>query len=205
MELVETLFRVHPWEDWNMRPEDMVALTVIFAGISELGCGYLQWARTSGCTIIKEVHDRYAARIKLRHALDVATRCPDEIETFYQTLGTVHERSLQLRTVCYTLHLQIDGDDAGQMHLRSMSGVSVSKVMMMGRAPVNPWLLVPQPFYRIAADGNLYTFEEFHAHYGGDNTQNLWTLAAPCYDHRILLLDACGEVIQNGWGWAGLR
>ena len=208
LELVETLFRrdwAHPWEDWNVRPEDMVAFTVICAGISELGCGYLQWARTSGCTMIKNVHERYAACVKQRHALDVATRCPDEITTFYQTLGTVHERCLQLPTVFYTLHLQTDPDDAGHMHLTSMSGVSVSKVMMLGRAPVNPCPLVPQPFYRIAADGNLYTFEEFVAYYGEENTQNLWTLAAPCYAHEIVMVDAGGEVIQDCWGWAGLR
>ena len=207
LELVETLFRrdwAHPWEDWNVPPEEMVAFTVICAGISELGCGYLQWARTSGCTMIKQVHERYAARVRLRHALDVAaTRCPDEITTFYQTLGTVHERCLQLPTVCYTLHLQTDANEAGNVYLTSMSGVAVSTVMTLGRAPVNPCPLLPPPFYRIAADGNLYTFEEFHAYYGGQKTQNLWTLAAPCYAHEIRMVDAGGEVIQDSWGWAG--
>ena len=208
LQLVETLFRrdwAHPWEHWSVRPEDVVSFGVICAGISELGCGYLYWVRTSGCTTIKEVHERYASCVRHRHALDVAARCPDEVTTFCQTLGTVHERCLQLPTVLYTLHLKTAPDDSGQMALTSMSGVSVSKVMMLGRGPVNPWPLVPQPFYRIAADGNLYTFDEFVAYYGEENTQNLWTLAAPCYDHEIVMVDAGGEVIQDGWGWAGLR
>ena len=40
------------------------------------------------------------------------------------------------------------------------------KFMMPCDGPWKPWQLLPQPFYSIAADGNLYTFQDFVAYYG---------------------------------------
>ena len=78
-----------------------------------------------------------------------------------------------------------------------MTGESVGEILMPCHGPLNPWQLLPQPFYRIAADGNLYTSQEFLAYYGEETSHSLWTLAAPFYDHMIDIVDENGGRIEE--------
>ena len=78
-----------------------------------------------------------------------------------------------------------------------MTGESVGEILMPCHGPLNPWQLLPQPFYRIAADGNLYTFQEFSAYYGEETSHSLWTLAAPFYNHMIDIVNENGGRIEE--------
>ena len=193
----------HLWQHWSVNPNDAVSFGVIGAGISELGCGYLHWMRPQACAAIEEVHDRYTSFVRHVHPLDLAARCPDEVKPFYVTLATLHERCVQLPTQLYALLWEPAPQDACNMVLTSMTGESVGEIMMPRDGPLNPWQLLPQPFYSIAADGNLYTFQEFLAYYGEETSHSLWTLAAPCYDHMIDIMDEDGDRLA-GWKIHGL-
>ena len=97
----------------------------------------------------------------------------------------------------YELNLELAQNDSWRVVLTSVSGESVGEVMMPCHGPFNPWQLLPQPSLRIAADGNLYTFQEFLAYYGEETSHSWWTLAAPCYDHMIDILDENGGRIEG--------
>ena len=120
----------------------------------------------AACAAIKEVHDRYTSFVKKMHPLDLAAGCPDAVRTYYVTLATLHERCVQLPTKVYALNLEPAQNDAWNMVLTSMTAESVGTIMMPCDGPLNPWQLLPQPFYSIAADGNLYTFQDFVTYYG---------------------------------------
>ncbi len=193
----------HPWEHWRLNPNDAVSFEVICASISALGCGYLHFMQPPACAAIKEVHDRYTSFVKNLHPLDLAAGCPDAVRTYYVTLASLHERCVQLPTKVYALSFEPAQNDAWHVVITSMSGESVGEAMMPCHGPLNPWQLLPQPFYSIAADGNLYTFQEFRDYYGEETFHSLWRLAAPCYDHMIDIVDQDGGRIE-GWQFHGL-
>ena len=107
---------------------------------------------------------------------------------FYPSLATLHERCVQLTTKVYALSFELAQNDEWHVVLTSISGASIGEVMMPFHGPLNAGKLLPQPFYRRAADGNLYTFQEFLAYYGEERSHSLWALAAPCYDHMIVIV-----------------
>ena len=119
------------------------------------------------------------------------------------TLATLRERLVQLPTKVYALNFEPAQNDEWNLVLTSMTGESVGEIMMPCDGRLNPWQLLPQPFYSIAADGNLYTFQEFRAYYGQETSHSLWRLAAPCYDHMIDIVDEDGARIE-GWQFHGL-
>ena len=77
-----------------------------------------------------------------------------------------------------------------------MSGVAVRHASVPRDEPVNVWKHLPPPLYRVAADGNLYTFQDYAAYYGEERSKELWTRAAPCYDHLINLVTQDGDMLQ---------
>ena len=77
-----------------------------------------------------------------------------------------------------------------------MSGVAVRHVSVPRDEPVDVWKHVPPPLYRVAADGNLYTFEDYAAYYGEETSKVFWTRAAPCYDHLTHLVTQDGDMLQ---------
>ena len=56
--------------------------------------------------------------------------------------------------------------------------------------------MVLLPFYRVAADGNLYSFEDYAAYYGEDMCEEFWTCDALCYDYLIHLIAPNGDMLQ---------
>ena len=123
--------------------------------------------------------------------------CLEEVEKEYQTLTTLHERCVQLPTKVYALNLQLAQDDSWRVVLSSMNGQPVGEFIMPSHGPLNPWQLAPQSSLRIAADGNLYTLQDFVAYYGEEISHSLWARAAPCYDHRIDFLHENGDRIEG--------
>ena len=109
----------------------------------------------------------------------------------------MHERCVQLPTKVYALSLDIAPDDSWRVVLSSMNGQPVGEFIMPSHGPLNPWQLVPQSSLRIAADGNLYTLQDFVAYYGEEISHSLWARAAPCYDHRIDFLHENGDRIEG--------
>ena len=63
--------------------------------------------------------------------------------------------------------------------------------------PVNPRKLLPQTFYCVAQDDNLYTFQEFRDYYGEETFHRMWSRAAACYDHNIEVVDEDGVRIER--------
>ena len=108
----------------------------------------------------------------------VATLCPDVLALF-QSLDIVHQNCLQVPTVLYTLHCEVTEADFCRVQSTTMSGQLVNDVVVRRGVPLNAWQHVPEPPYRIADDGNLYTRQEFE-HYDGQKACDLWTRAPPC-------------------------
>ena len=194
----------HPWEHWRLNPNDAVSFEVICASISALGCGYLHCMQPPACAVIKEVHDRYTSFVRHWHPLDLAAGCPDAVRTYYVTLASLHERCVQLPTKVYALNYEPAQNHAWNMVLTSMTGECVGEIMEPASGePVNPRKFLPQPFYCVAQDDNLYTFQEFRDYYGEETFHRMWTRAAACYDHNIEVVDEDGSRIE-GWYFHGL-
>ena len=129
-------------------------------------------------------------QIQKKWTLDVLPR----LRCFTTRWGTWRERCLHLPTVVYTMHFEPAEADAWHVRITTMSGVAVSDAIMRCHGPLNAWEHLPQPLYRIAGDGNLYTYQEYAAYYGEEKSKEWWSRAAPCYDHLILLVTADGRV-----------
>ena len=97
----------------------------------------------------------------------------------------------------YALNLELAQNDSWRVVLSSMNGQPVGEFIMPCHGPLNPWQLVPQSSLRIAADGNLYTFQDFVTYYGEETSHSWWARAAPCYDHRIDFLHENGDRIEG--------
>ncbi len=69
----------------------------------------------------------------------------------------------------------------------TISGDVVSEIVLGRDASLNRWEHVPEPFFRIAEDGNLYTREEFQDYYG-HKACDRWASAFPCYEHAISVI-----------------
>ena len=78
-----------------------------------------------------------------------------------------------------------------------MNGEPVGECILPCSGPLNPWQLAPQSSLRIAADGNVYTLQDFVAYYGEEISHCLWARAAPCYDHGIDFLHENGDRIEG--------
>ena len=194
-----------PWEEWPVSLEDLASFRVICSHINGLVCGYFNrnlvesqrlgivWASTW----IKLVHENYSHFLRHADPEEVDARCPAKVKMFYDTLGTLQEWCLQLPNVVYTMHFEPAEADAWHVRITTMSGVAVSDAIMRCHGPLNAWEHLPQPLYRIAGDGNLHTFQEYAAYYGEEKSKELWTRAAPCYDHLIDLVTADGRVIVD--------
>ena len=79
------------------------------------------------------------------------------------------------------------------MQATTLSGQLVSNVVVGRGVPLNAWQHVPEPLYRIAEDGNLYTRQEFE-HFYGQKAYDQWTFAPPCYEHVIDVINGAGEL-----------
>ena len=138
--------------------------------------------------------DRYEYFLKRAHAEEVASQCPD-VPVFCNILETLHQRCFHFPSVVYTVGLEPAGDDQWQTRTMTMGGLVVSEHVVPRLVPLNPGQHLPQPPYRIARDGNLYTFPEYSAYYGNDKSSWMWYQAPPCYEHALELVSAQGEFL----------
>ena len=200
----------HPGAHWNVHPNDVVSFGVIVTGINALGCGYLHWIQTGvswnmkkevcesyGTCALRELHERYTSLLRTVHEHYVSATLPDDIAKFYPCLASLHERCEQLITKVYALSVQLAQNEERHLVLASMSGAVVRDVNMPLCGSLTDGKLLPQPLYRRAADGNLYTLQEFLAYYGEETSHSLWARAPPCYDHRIVVVDEQGRRVEG--------
>ena len=158
------------WGAWNgVRPADVASFRAICSDVNELGYGYLHWDFVNShqgpgdllaAHWIALAHERYAYFLNSADEDMVATLCPDVLALF-QSLDIVHQSCLQVPTVLYTLHCEVTEADFCRVQSTTMSGQLVNDVVMRRGVPLNAWQHVPEPPYRIADDGNLYTRQEF--------------------------------------------
>ena len=141
---------------------------------------------------IAVAHGRYSYCLKNAAAEHFVARSPDLV-AFFDILDKLHRRCQQLPIVVYTLHSHAAGDESQLVRRTTLSGVTVSEVIVSREQPLNPWDHVPQPLYRIARDRNLYTRSEFEAYYGKEDSIWMWTRMVPCYDHVMAMVSAEGE------------
>ena len=137
---------------------------------------------------------RYEYFLKHAPAETVASQCPD-VPEFYDILYHLHQRCFHIPSVVYTVGLEPAGDDQWQTRTMTMSGLVVSEHVVPRLVPLNPWQHFPQPPYRIARHGNLYTFPEYDAYDGNEKSSGMWQKAPPCYEHLLDLVIQEGEVL----------
>ena len=205
MENPPSVEREPRWEDWRVSHEDLVALRIICSKVNAHGCGYLNRnlvdSQTPGImwasSWIKLVFDQYSDFLRHANADAMDAQCPAKIKTFYDTLSMLHAQCSELPTKVYTMHFQPTEADAWQVRMTTMSGRHVCDVAMPCTGTMNALEHVPQPLYRVAGDGNLYTHQQYTAYYGEEITKQWWSSAAPCYDHRICLVTANSRMTQD--------
>ena len=191
------------WEAWALDPAELVSFQKICSNLNGFGCGYLFWdcvdAHISREEMTAEawialVVRRYQFFLKHAPAEEVADQCP-EVPAFYAILETLHERCLEIPSVVYTVSLEPAEDFQFQTRTRTMIGLVVSECLVPRLEPLKPWQHFPQPPYRIACDGNLYTFAEYSAYNGTEKSAWMWYQAPPCYEHVLELVSEQGEFL----------
>ena len=185
----------NPWEHWSADYRDAVAFRLITKGISDLGLGYLHWIETHSCAGLQEMCDRFASFVPSARLLPATGF--DDVKEAYEALITLHDRCVQLPRKVYELSLHSAANDSWRVVLSCMNGEPVGECILPCSGPLNPWQLAPQSSLRIAADGNVYTLQDFVAYYGEEISHCLWARAAPCYDHGIDFLHENGDRIEG--------
>ena len=194
-------FRYEPtWPDW---PDIVVAFRIVVSNINDLGCAYLFWGSEGGppdlrCRYnwIERARESYCAFKEYLHPEEYKVWWADGGREFCDLVNMLHRQCLKLRTVVYTLHWASQANGVLHVRMTGMNGETVSQASMPCREPFHAWKHVPSPFYRVAADGNLYSFEDYAAYYGEVKSKEFWTRDAPCYDHLIHLITQNGDVLE---------
>ena len=194
-------FRYEPtWPDW---PDIVARLKIVCSNINELGCGYLFWGCRCGSPDIRYKYD-WIERARERYCESQKYSDPEEYEAwwaaegreFYDIVNMLHQQCLKLPTVVYALHWAPQENNSCHVRMTAMSGDTVNQASVPCDEPFQAWKHVPPPPYRVAADGNLYTFEDYAAYYGEVKSKEFWTRDAPCCDHLIQLITQNGDVLQ---------
>ena len=194
-------FRYEPtWPDW---PDIVARLRIVCSDINELGCGYLFWGCRSVSPDIRYKYD-WIEQARERYCESQKYSDPEEYEAwwaaegreFYDIVNMLHQQCLKLPTVVYTLHWAPQENNSCHVRMTTMNGDTVNQASVPCDEPFQAWKHVPPPPYRVAADGNLYSFEDYAAYYGEAKCKEFWTRDAPCYDHLIHLITESGDVLQ---------
>ena len=184
-------------------PHVVACFRIVVSNINELGCAYLFWACEGGspdfrCKYdwIERARERYCEPQKFSHSEVIQAWWAVEGREFRDLVNTLYQQCLQLRTVVYTLRWVLPENGVHHVRITGMNGETVSQASMSRGEPLQAWKHVPLPFYRVAADGNLYSFEDYAAYYGEDMCEEFWTRDAPCYDYLIHLIAQNGDMLQ---------
>ena len=101
-----------------------------------------------------------------------------------------------MASVVYTISVDMALDGVCEVRTRNMNGNEVHTGTMFWWEPVIPSRHYPEPVYRMACDGNLYTFSEYCAYYGLDKAASRWLQSPACDDHDIELVDEKGHFVE---------
>ena len=190
------------WGAWiSIEPADVASFSRVCSEVNELGYGYLHWDVVNphgrpgdvvAAHCIAQAHGRYAQFLKYMEKHSMPSLYP-HILAFIQTLNLVHQNCLTVPTVIYALHCEDIGLNCLRVQARSLNGRIVSDAVVDPDLALCAWQHVPQPLYRIAEDGNLYTEQEFGQLYR-KNASDEWTFAPPCYEHVFDVIKGNGEL-----------
>ena len=184
------------WGAWHgVQSADVASFSVVCRELNKLGCAYLHWDVVNfhggpGDVLAAEwlsaAHEVYVKFLQTVDSDIVAELCP-EVPRILESLQHVHENCSTISSVAYTLHCEVVGPDSRCVRATTMSGDVVSEIVLGRDESLNRWQHVPDSFFRIAEDGNLYTREEFQDYYG-DRACGMWASAFPCYNDAIQVI-----------------
>ena len=190
------------WGAWHgVEPADVASFSAVCSEVNKLGCAYLHWDVVNfhggpGDVLAAEwlsaAHECYAHFLQSVDEDIVAVLCPDVPEIF-KSLQHVHQNCWTVSSVVYTLHCEVVEPDSLCVRATTLNGDLVSEVVLGREVPLNSWKHVPEPFFRIAEDGNVYTRKEFEDYYG-HKAYDRWASALPCYEHAIAVIVDAGAV-----------
>ena len=192
------------WELWAFDPVQWDSFSIVCSDLNGFACGYLcvdcvekhiSTERLTAEEWIAIVCHRYQYFLEHASVQEIAVRCP-LLPRFCDVLETLCEQVLGMAWVVYTISVDIALDGECQVRTRNMNGTEVHTGTMFWWEPVRPWQHYPEPVYRMACDGNLYTFTEYCAYYGSDKAACRWLHSPACYDHEIQLVDERGYVVE---------
>ena len=191
------------WQTWTFEDAQWNSFSIACSNLNGLGCGYLcvdlveghiSQERMLAEEWIHIVFNRY--RYFLEHASvhAIADACP-LLPQFCVLLEKLSEQVLGMDTVVYTMSVDFALDGLC-VRTTNMAGVEVHSGKMSWWQPVTPSRHYPEPVYRMARDGNLYTCPEYSAHYGVEKAASRWLASPACYDHDIRIVDEMGRVVE---------
>ena len=192
------------WQIWFFDSAHWDSFSIACSDLNSLGCGYLcvdcVEPHISSDRLLAEewiaiVFDRYQYFLEHASVQEIADACP-LLPRFCVLLETLCEQVLGMARVVYTISVHMALDGVCEVRTTNMSGVEVHSGTMCLWKPVIPSHHYPEPVYRIACDGNLYTSLEFSAYYGADNAACKWSQSPACYDHDIELVDEWGQFVR---------
>ena len=189
-------------QTWSFDDAHWNSFSIACSNLNSLGCGYLcvdlveghiSQERMLAEEWIRIVFNRYLYFLEHASVHAIAAACP-LLPQFCDLLEKLSEQVLGWNTVVYTMSFDFTSDGLW-VRTTNMAGVEVNSCKMSWWQPVTPSRHCPEPVYRLARDGNLYTCQEYFAHYGDEQAASRWLASAACYDHDIQFVDQWGRFV----------
>ena len=207
------------WEEWEISDEDCTCVELILSDVNPHGCSMLINARMMNDESVMpfdaSVNEppMYVTewidllRRRYKQCLDAAT--PEFIVAnyprllgIYNIICTIHHQLSELPTRILTLKVAMCADASLQVSTSTMSGQviyeeTVGTAAVIGDHVSRVLTLDELPF-RVGSDLNLYTREEFDAHYGEERGGNKWEWASPLNPSTSTFVSEDGQLLSEG-------
>ena len=195
------------WEDWGLSDEDCTFVELIFSDVNPQGCSMLKCYDGQASDWIDILCFRYQETLDAAPPEFIVANYP-RLPGIYNILCTLHRQLSELPTLILTLKVAMCADASLQVSTCTMSGgiiwqEKLGSAAVIGEHAGRVLLQLEKPF-RVANDFNLYTREEFAAHYDDDQfagqfaDQHQWRWASPLYEGAIKFVSEHGQVLGDG-------
>ena len=205
------------WEEWEISDEDCTCVELILSDVNPHGCSMLiNMACDESVMLLDESVNEPPMYVtqwidillrRYKSCLDAAT--PEFIVAnyprllgIYNIICTIHHQLSELPTRILTLKVAMCADASLQVSTSTMSGQviyeeTVGTAAVIGDHVSSVLKLDRLPF-RVASDLNLYTREEFDAHYGEEHGGNKWEWAFPLNPSTSTFVSEDGQLLSEG-------
>ena len=195
------------WDDWEVSDEACLYIERICSDVNAEGCAMLTTVQLMpsiyafGISMLEKdwigiLQCRYERFLSLAPRERILVGCP-KLPKIYSVICNLHRQLQELPTRVLTVKVAMCVDATLQASTSTMSGHIICE-QKLGLAAVmcDHMSFVLRQFelpFRVAGDYNMYTWEEFLAHYGEGDAERKWHGANLVYDNNTVTVSEDGQ------------